>query len=367
MVQYNKLEVFLHPAFSKQAELFDEKYELFKFVYVGDEHYSKKNLKARSSRTCRFCGLSYPDTAFSNLSHLLPQLIGNSNLYSDFECDKCNALFSSFENDLAAYLGISRSIVGLHDKKNAPGFTARRIKAKSRSFIGDNILILAPEDIVVKGAGVSLNYTKNPYTPSNVFKAFLKSALSLLDEEDIKRDYRKAIDYLGGKNRLTRGAIIGGYKLSFIKNIPLHVFCFKKRNETEQIPNHVICFNFQSQIISFPIPVDNTLESSNLDEWQTILPPPYFLREKIMKDAFPIPFFKDLTSTTEVKDEEDSFPIQVDPKYLESAWSYNPATDTHQQEKLDLSQIKHIILAKEGVMVDPKELSDFIKKEMGEE
>ncbi|RYZ62995.1 MAG: hypothetical protein EOP09_18300, partial [Proteobacteria bacterium] len=111
-------------------------------------------------------------------------------MYSDFECDECNAYFSGLENDLAAYLGVSRSIAGLQSQKRAPGFSARRLKAKSRSFIGDNILIIAPEDLKSDGNSTSFTYTKNPYTPSLVYKALLKSGLSLLDDAIVKERYK---------------------------------------------------------------------------------------------------------------------------------------------------------------------------------
>jgi hypothetical protein len=88
-MEQNSFQVFTHPDFIKNAEIFNEKYEPANLVIVGDERYSKRSLKGYSSRTCRFCRRSYPEVPFSNYSHLLPQLIGNTNLYSDFECDEC--------------------------------------------------------------------------------------------------------------------------------------------------------------------------------------------------------------------------------------------------------------------------------------
>jgi hypothetical protein len=308
-------------------------------VFLGDRRYSKRNLKGYSIRTCRFCQRSYPEAAFLNYSHLLPQLIGNPNLYSDFECDDCNALFSSFENDLASYLGVARSIVGLQGQKRAPGFLARKMQVKSRSFIGDNILILSPEDVKIDGNTTSITYTKNPYIPSKVYKALLKSALSLLNGKDIKDKYKHALAYLMGRIGMTEGALIGGYNLPFVMNMPIHVFCFQKINSKDKIPDHVICFNFQNRIIIFPIPSDVDNEPS--DDWKIIFPPPYFMNQTMMENAHPVPFVQKLLSTHPISDEYETITFQIDPELLENMWCYDPATNEMQQKGFDRSGVKY--------------------------
>ncbi|MCW3108918.1 MAG: endonuclease [Segetibacter sp.] len=357
----NTLTLIPHPDFFEKAELFLDKYELSCVVIGGDERYSKRNLKGYSFRTCRFCQGSYPDVTFSNYSHLLPQLIGNTNLYSDFECDDCNAMFSGYENDLAEYLAISRSIVGLQGQKKAASFTARKMKAKSRSFIGDNILILAPEDVKMDGNTTSISYIKNPYIPSKVYKAILKSALSLLGDDDIERNCRAARAYLMNTISMKDGAFITGYRLPFTINLPLHVFCFTKKNQDDRIPDHLICFNFQNHILSIPLPSDELAKPGDLN---VVIPPPYFINQEIMKQSHPISFMHDLSSDIQVLDDEEIISFQMDPKDLENMSCYDPVTDTHAQRPFDRSGIKHIIITKEGVAVDPKELSKFITEQL---
>jgi hypothetical protein len=357
----NKLTLIPHPKFLEFAKHFAVKYMLSDLVFVGDNRYSKRKLKGYSFRTCRFCNRSYPETAFSNLSHLLPKLIGNNDLYSDFECDDCNALFSDYENSLAEYLGISRSIVGLQGQKIGPGFTAHRLKAKSRSFIGDKILILAPEDVKVDGNKTSISYVKNPYVPSKVYKAILKSALSLLSDDDIERKYKAATAYLKGEISMNSGADIIGYRMPFNLNMPLHVICFTKKNQGDRIPDHVICFNFQNHILTIPLPSDDLSKPGNLD---VVIPPPYFTNERIIQQSDPIPFFQDLSGIAQILDDEEIISIQMEPEVLENMSCYDPVTDAHSQRPIDRSGLKHIIIAKEGVVIDPKELSVFIAEQM---
>lgn len=348
-----------HPDFIENAKIFIEKYDLANFVFVGDQRYSKRKLRGYSSRTCRFCRRSYPHVPFSNYSHLLPQLIGNSNLYSDFECDECNEFFSGLENDLAEFLGISRSIVGLHGEGKAPSFVARRMSAKSRSFIGNNILIIAPEDLKTKGTTATISYTKNRYTPSKVYKALLKSALSLLDDLVVQEKYQHALNYLMGKIDMNKEAIIGGYRLSFSSNLPLHVFCFRKKVKEENIPEHIICFNFHDHIIALPLPDDDLKGGCSV-----VVPPPYFLNEMMMNNTMPVPFTRDLSSNTQVLDEEEIVTFQLNPKDLENTWCYDPVTCTNEQKPFTLDDLQFMIFTKEGVSIDPKELSAFVEKQM---
>jgi len=362
MAQLN-IEIFPHPSFLNRATQFQKKYNLVNILVPGDQKYSRRNLRSYSSRTCRFCGLSYPNTPFSNYSHLLPQMIGNTNLYSDFECDKCNETFSRFENDLAGFLGVSRSITGLSGEKQATGFSGRKIGVKSRSFVGDNILIIAPEDAQREGTTTTLTYLKNSFTPANVYKALLKCALSLLKEEEIRENYTHAIDYLSGRGVIMSGAVISGYQLSFKANMPLHVYIFHKKVLEDHVPTYVMCFYFQNHIITFPIPFDE-VNNAGVSEQDIILPPPYFANEDALTALMPVPFIRDMCSIDKVEDEEDKIIIQVDPESLTNLSRYDPVTDTHEDAEYNLDIPKYIILTKDGVTIDPKNLSAFIKKQM---
>jgi hypothetical protein len=80
----------------------------------------------------------------------------------------------------------------------------------------------------------------------------------------------------------------------------------------------------------------------------------------------PVPFIRDLSSTIRVENEEESIMFRLDPDSIKGLWCYDPATDTYKHEQFDPANLKHLVITKEGVTVDPKELSAFIKKEMKE-
>jgi len=356
-MEQQALNIFSHPEFESQAKEFQKRYDLYDIVATGDSRYSKRNQRTTAASICRFCGLGYPDTKFSNLSHLLSKMIGNTNLYSGFECDKCNEKFSDYENDLADFLGISRSITGMSGEKQAPGFVGRRIGAKSRSFAGNNILIIAPEDVKREGTKTTISYVKKAYSPFKIYKALLKCALSLLSEQEVNRDYNRAINCLNGKAAMTSGATISGYQLSFQSNFPLHVYTFKKRIIEDKVPTHVMCFYFQNHIIVLPLPFHNADHGGDLD---ILVPPPYFVSSQDLTNLIPTPFIRDMTSNIKVDDDEENIVIQLDPQSLKKICRYDPVTDTIEDAEYNPSDQKYFILTKEGVTIDPKAFSDFM-------
>ena len=83
-----------------------------------------------------------------------------------------------------------------------------------------------------------------------------------------------------------------------------------------------------------------------------------------MHSAMPVPYFRDLSSTTQVLDEEETFTIQLDTNVSENTWCYDPLTDKHEQKPHNLDDLQYMVIARNGVTIDPKELSAFIDKQM---
>lgn len=177
-----------HPAYLAEAKAFFALYDLVDIILPFEQDHSK--LLPRRQRTCRFCQKSYPDVKFKKKAHLISEFLGNKDFYSDFECDNCNEFFGRhFENDLANYLGISRTISGTKGKEGIPGFTApgKMIKAGEHKEAGEGAIIISREDsengsiVVDKETGtLTVTAVRNSFVPIKVYKNFLKIALSLL-------------------------------------------------------------------------------------------------------------------------------------------------------------------------------------------
>ncbi len=211
--------------YCEQAAQFFNVYVEEKFAECPEQ--KMKGLALASQRRCRFCGRRGGEATFRNDAHIIPYALGNKFLVSDFECDECNNKFGRYENDLVNYLGIERTILRTPGRKKMPGFL-------SRDLIGSKEKILDSfEAIKIEGKNsestfnydpitgqTTLLYTKPPYVPINVYRAFLKMALSLISEADVPK-YSKAFKFLLSENPISQ-----------FKRLPL--CCYRLPNAYQQ-------------------------------------------------------------------------------------------------------------------------------------
>ncbi|WP_300347844.1 hypothetical protein [Clostridium sp.] len=129
---------------------------------------------------------------FKKIAHAIPQLIGNNRVFSNEECDICNQYFSTLENDLGNFIIPIRSIFDIKGKRG------NKYKNNQLEIINNNDRIEINEskklyniekcfkfDIYNKNAILELKTYK--FIPSNVYKTFVKMALSLATESICKR------------------------------------------------------------------------------------------------------------------------------------------------------------------------------------
>lgn len=351
-----------HPDYEGRAKLTLAHYDLVDVIMNGDQRYAAKGLKKKIDRVCLFCGKRKPETNFKSEAHLVSNHIGNTHLFSDFECHTCNLKFGKLEDDLAKFLGISKALAKL-DSKKPEGFRGKFLSAHSRTFMGEWFLILAPKDIKHEGNKTFIRYIKNPYTPVNVYKSLLKFALSILPGDEVNQHFPKALDFLAGKLHANMGAALSRYMLPFDRTLPLYMMVFKKRKKEDPLPTYMISFYFGNNIITLPILLHEKDVFWN-DEIEIVLPPPYFLHEQYLQEPVFDYGVKDFASPNKVIDEEDEIIIALPEDYKENLTAYDPVTDTTTLRSFDGTPIKHITIMKEGVSVDPKALSAFIKEVM---
>lgn len=95
-----------------------------KYEMIGHSfglEFTKARLKPKHERKCRFCGRSYPEAKFKSDAHLIPESLGNTMLFSDFECDHCNNYFgTTYDDHLANYVGLSRIMSFTKNKGKIP-------------------------------------------------------------------------------------------------------------------------------------------------------------------------------------------------------------------------------------------------------
>lgn len=141
-------------------------------------------------RTCRYCGKTAPEVAFSNVSHAFPEQIGNKKLIDLLECDTCNSQFSkTLEDSFGKWSLPARNTGRIKGKKNkVPSY-----KSKDETFrvdhVGGTLHISAQQgdkrvqwDLDAKEMRVQ--FERQPYVPMAVFKSFVKMALAVMSESE---------------------------------------------------------------------------------------------------------------------------------------------------------------------------------------
>jgi hypothetical protein len=161
---------------------------------------------------CRFCSRTKPQVTFRKEAHAVPELAGNGTLISLFECDECNDRFSGFEDDLGKLTLLERIAGQVLGKGGVP--SARTGQKKSRidvDLTGFKIEQQAGDPIA------EIDYEKNTlmitiapqsYRPLGAFKALVKIALTLINEQDLAK-VPEALRWLGA-NDLTTNQINDG-------------------------------------------------------------------------------------------------------------------------------------------------------------
>lgn len=367
-------DIIAHLEYSVIQDAFESKYYLVDYLEVGNTEYHKaKQGKNNRQWLCRFCGKDYTQRTFTDDAHLVSRFLGNTNLYSRFECDVCNKeVFNPYETDLANYIGISRTILGLNDEGKGTGFDAKKLKVRSRTFIGDKILILSKKDINEqntpedrKGGRIKLTYTKSTYTPSKVHKALTKAALSILSGEEVTANYQLGLLYLRGIVKL-EGAFIYGYHFPIsVVNMPLHVYVFQKKDINENLPTHIFGFYFQNHVYYLPLSFHKDEHRFSGMVRDVPYAPPYFPKGNPIHTIGLTEFKDDLSSNQKRDDDEETVIMQIDPNDLEMSGKFDPLT--RQSLKADYNpNTKYLIImlhGKEYTEDEMVELSNFIRAE----
>jgi hypothetical protein len=159
-------------------------------------------------RTCRFCLALIPKGIFENLTHIIPESLGNKYLVSDFEYDYCNGKFSRMETDFSCWLGAIKTLAGTRGKNGVPKFKPfnQTSEAKKISFMNTPATKIstgkASEGTVKldrESGEVVFKFKKDGYIPIKAYKSLLKIALSIINPAE-RNHYRPASDFLAGRD-----------------------------------------------------------------------------------------------------------------------------------------------------------------------
>jgi hypothetical protein len=165
-------------------------------IYIG------KN----KNKVCRFCKKSENDTTFNNVSHAIPESLGNKQIILLEECDECNKKFAEgIEDSLDKYTKPIRTISQIKGKKKVPSIKSRdkksRIDAKNELLEIRSINESDFYELDLERNQLKLKIDREPYIPSDVYKAFMKIAISIIDDESELEAFKYTIRWLLSDDR----------------------------------------------------------------------------------------------------------------------------------------------------------------------
>lgn len=241
----------------KAFKYFDNYYPAFSYVLNYEE---PKILKGSNEKKCRFCGKKEPEVTFKKKAHAISEMLGNKTLLLNNECDECNAFFgNNLENDLGKYLGVIRTLTQTIGKGGIPSYKTKNGKARIdytnkgiviQKRIDDEFLILEDNCLLFRGE-------REPYVPINVYKSFVKMALSLISD-DLLFNFNDTLKWLkeGNSSRYN----MDDYAYIIERFIPgpkphnLNVKGFIRKNDEIHLPYFIFLIEFSNYSFQIMVP-----------------------------------------------------------------------------------------------------------------
>lgn len=173
----------------KSIELIAKNYDQ---IFLGNYDVGKKEiLGPKEPEQCRFCRKPAKDVTFRKVAHAIPELMGNRQLISTDECDECNEHFARhIEDHLGKFTKPYRVLGQVRGKKKSPSYKSfkglSRIDLKPdtgfevKEYEDDQLVEVDEENKQVK-----FHFILEKHCPSAVYKALVKTAISIMPEEEL--------------------------------------------------------------------------------------------------------------------------------------------------------------------------------------
>lgn len=222
---------------------FYENYDLISKYHL--EVGKKIVLGKRDDRKCRFCQRQQPEVSFRKKAHALPESTGNKSLFTLYECDQCNEEFGSgIENHFGMWAAPFHVFAQVLGKNGVP--TVKKMDDSWRVEMGEDGLQFSEQideritDLDFEKKELTVTVIKQTYIPNEVFKAFVKMAMSVIPDEEID----KAIETLNWlRNADKQDCIPNDFFKVFYSFIPgpkpfgnIQVFLFRRKENRAHLP-----------------------------------------------------------------------------------------------------------------------------------
>lgn len=224
-------------------------------LYLGDGAF----------KICRFCKKNERETTFNKKAHIIPQFMGNDNLLSHFECDRCNSLFSKYEGSFANYLGITRAVSQIQGKKKKLKYQDGKEKltliSTDKGLVLSSYLDSGLVEINEQAKSLTIKTKRPGYIPIHIPKLLIKIAFGLLTDDQLENFEQTRKFILDTKNESRYKGLdilkILGYFVpgpTKFRSPYIHLYRAKNQSPERDIPAYLFIvhyWNYQLQMI-FP-------------------------------------------------------------------------------------------------------------------
>jgi hypothetical protein len=273
----------------------------WKIYSLLNDSASLPNLDNQEKTFCRFCKRDASATSMTEITHLLPELLGKNQIHTYEECNECNHVFSDYESHLSNFVRPFITILGISGKRGVPAFRSRSINSKPDSVTelvyaacGKRKLFVGEEsDVTIdwENNTMSLLFRQPPYVPVKIYKALVKIGMSLLPrhfDPDCQHIYRwllskdNDIDYVaGGFITTLTGAYWAAPSAELYQANHLHT-------KEEEYPEYTLILRFANQVLQIFLPFTDVMRREHKKDKRTLcvnlLPPmPYLNIERVQR------------------------------------------------------------------------------------
>lgn len=236
---------------------FDENYETLSLEIYS----SGKNKFIGDGVKCRFCKKDKSETTFSNISHAIPQAIGNKRIILRDECDICNKFFSeNLEDHFDKYTKPYRTFARIKGESKIPTYKSKNKKTRISVDKERDIEIFLPVgsdifDNTSNSMKISLDF--EPHIPAAVYKALVKMALSLIEDEKELSAFQITIKWILEKDHSKHFVHPLKMQIQFIENGAIlrdGFVCFLRRKKGKFVPYAIFVIGFGNWIYQILVP-----------------------------------------------------------------------------------------------------------------
>lgn len=251
---------------------FNKRYQPISSYHLNSE--SERKIIGEKIFSCIFCGLSKPEVSFKSKAHALPNFIGNNKLFTDRECDKCNAKFGkTLESHFAGFMHLDHTISGVKGKNGFLKFKSSDalIQTDGGSIDWKNV---PPENITVDKIGGKIHIKQKipTFVPIGVYKCLVKMAITIMLEDQLIH-FKNTIKWLNEDDHaktafpLTELWFIYGASSTIDSHSGISSVLFRRTLQASKgLPFSIFQLTYANFVFMVPIPLSDMDEQTNWKE-----------------------------------------------------------------------------------------------------